>query len=47
MVADITGDMKSDLLGYAWDDKSSQSSLFIWNNIADIANPNSTALFNV
>ncbi|CAO3663293.1 unnamed protein product [Umbelopsis ramanniana] len=47
MVADITGDMKSDILGYAWDDKSSQPTLSIWTNIADPANPNSTTLFNV
>ncbi|KAG2182189.1 hypothetical protein INT43_007116 [Umbelopsis isabellina] len=47
MVADISGDMKSDLLGYAWDDTAAHPTLSIWNNIADPGNPNSTELFNV
>jgi hypothetical protein len=47
MVADINGDMKSDLLGYSWDDTAAHPTLSIWNNIADPANPNSTELFNL
>lgn len=47
MVADINGDMKSDLLGYSWDDTSAHPTLSIWNNIADPGNPNSTDIFNV
>lgn len=44
MVVDLNGDMKLDLLGYAWD---GQEQLSMWINMADQSSANQSSIFNL
>ncbi|KAG0188719.1 hypothetical protein DFQ28_004447 [Apophysomyces sp. BC1034] len=46
MVLDISGDMKPDILGYAWDNKD-PAELSMWINMADHSTQNQTSIYNL
>ncbi|KAI8381145.1 uncharacterized protein BYT42DRAFT_565436 [Radiomyces spectabilis] len=47
MVLDVNGDMKTDLLGYAWNDGGNTPDLSMWINTADPTAANQTSIYNI